>query len=573
MFASDSDIVCMNGRQPPSRFSLEGRAMRTIPFRVCAILSVGLSASAAAAVPGSLDYQGYLSDPAGAPIDVDTSIEFSIYSVESGGTPLWSETLLVPVESGLFSVTLGSPANPCPPGLFETPLWIGIDVAGDGEMLPRRALTSAAFSFRAEDADTLQGRSAADLDQSAELAALQANTVLQLDTVLTIGGGGEAVLSAPGGLVAANTVAGTANPDLIVGGLNNSSDGDDGIIASAPSLPSSDLIFQTNDGFVIELDNDGDGEDADFVIIDKDNNEIFDIEEDGQVRLHGPASMTAGDDPTFGPVLTFIGTTSDQDESGRIRFREGTAATNLRGGYIHYDGAANRLHIGVHDTSDNNLANDEDIITIERNSGQVGIGTASPTRELTVNDTDGSTDAIINVTAPNRELLLGVNQSSGGIIAMQTANDLQLRTSGTTRVVVDAAGDVEVRENLVVEGEISKVYSGVAAPGVPFAYGKVVRGDPGQLSFASRTANVTSVGYFPDGVNSESRVTFGGVSCTGPGLLDEYVISVTASQFSGTDSVLAFMTCENLVPTLNVRLNPTLGNALDHGFDFIIYKF
>lgn len=101
---------------------------------------------------------------------------------------------------------------------------------------------------------------------------------------------------------------------------------------------------------------------------------IFDVEEDGQVRLYGPVMMTAGNDSTLGPIITFIGTASDQTESGRIRFREGTAATNLRGGYVHYDGAANKLHVGVHDTSDDNLANDSDIITVERASRQAPPG-------------------------------------------------------------------------------------------------------------------------------------------------------------------------------------------------------
>ncbi|MBT8131400.1 MAG: DUF1566 domain-containing protein [Gammaproteobacteria bacterium] len=40
----------------------------------------------------------------------------------------------------------------------------------DSEMIPRRELTSVGFSFKAEDAESLQGRSAADLDQSDHVA-------------------------------------------------------------------------------------------------------------------------------------------------------------------------------------------------------------------------------------------------------------------------------------------------------------------------------------------------------------------------------------------------------------------
>jgi hypothetical protein len=88
---------------------------------------------------------------------------------------------------------------------------------------------------------------------------------------------------------------------------------------------------------------------------------------------------------TFGPIITLFGDNSDQDESGRIRFVEGTSAANWRGGYIHYDGSANRLHIGVHNTSDANLANDDNAISIDRSNGNVGIATDNPSYTLEVN--------------------------------------------------------------------------------------------------------------------------------------------------------------------------------------------
>ncbi|NNF61510.1 MAG: hypothetical protein HKN06_09310 [Gammaproteobacteria bacterium] len=122
-----------------------------------------------AAVPTSLNYQGYLTDPSGAAIDTDTQITFSIYNADVGGSSLWSDTRTVPVDQGLFSVELGNPLNPFPAGLFDTPLFIGIDVDGDGEMVPRRPLTSVGFSFKADQADdalSLQGQGPAAYDQS-----------------------------------------------------------------------------------------------------------------------------------------------------------------------------------------------------------------------------------------------------------------------------------------------------------------------------------------------------------------------------------------------------------------------
>jgi len=74
-----------------------------------------------AAIPNNISYQGYLTDPAGAPVDATLSITFNIYSVSTSGTPLWSDTQSVAVSKGLFSVELG--AGSFPATLFDTPIW------------------------------------------------------------------------------------------------------------------------------------------------------------------------------------------------------------------------------------------------------------------------------------------------------------------------------------------------------------------------------------------------------------------------------------------------------------------
>lgn len=78
------------------------------------------------------------------------------------------------VENGLFSTTFGNPVNPFPDGLFDMPVYIGLFVAGE-ELLPRRAVQSNAFAYKAEDADTLDGADASDLDQSSEVATLSSD--------------------------------------------------------------------------------------------------------------------------------------------------------------------------------------------------------------------------------------------------------------------------------------------------------------------------------------------------------------------------------------------------------------
>lgn len=87
-----------------------------------------------------------------------------------------------------------------------------------------------------------------------------------------------------------------------------------------------------------------------------------------------------------GPTINLTGTTSDQAESGRIRFVEGTATGNFRGAYVRYDGANNVFAIGAHNNSDNLPASDVDQIVMLRSATtRVGIG-RSPEEEL---DVDG----------------------------------------------------------------------------------------------------------------------------------------------------------------------------------------
>ncbi len=160
--------------------TLVGRLLLALVFTLSTQFSL-------AAVPDGIHYQAYLTDDAGSPIDSDISITFAAYTVDVGGVPLWSQTELVSVDTGLFSVVLGNPGNPFPPNLFDTPVFIGLFVAGE-EMLPRRALSSSPYSYKAADADTLTGFTSTDLDQSSEVASLDASVSgLQSDLTTTQG--------------------------------------------------------------------------------------------------------------------------------------------------------------------------------------------------------------------------------------------------------------------------------------------------------------------------------------------------------------------------------------------------
>lgn len=124
------------------------------------VLLIGLLAPAfsAAAVPRTINYQGYMKDSGGTPLNGTASIKFSLYSSSSGGSELWTEThSSVAVSNGLYSVILGS-VDPVVNPLslpFDVPYYLGISAGLDPEMTPRQALTSTPFAIRAAVSDSV----------------------------------------------------------------------------------------------------------------------------------------------------------------------------------------------------------------------------------------------------------------------------------------------------------------------------------------------------------------------------------------------------------------------------------
>lgn len=108
-------------------------------------------------VPKLLNYQGYLTDSLGSPIEDSLDMTFKIYDAAALGSELWNETLSdVPVERGVFSVLLGL-NNPIPDSIFieSTNRWLELKV--ETQILsPRTQITSVAYAYAAVHADTAQ---------------------------------------------------------------------------------------------------------------------------------------------------------------------------------------------------------------------------------------------------------------------------------------------------------------------------------------------------------------------------------------------------------------------------------
>ncbi|MDD3642818.1 MAG: hypothetical protein PHQ19_05075 [Candidatus Krumholzibacteria bacterium] len=122
----------------------------------CALL-VLLAAAASADVPELLSYQGVLTDDVGSALpDGSYNVEFRLYTVEAGGTPIWQEAHLLTVTKGIFNATLGW-TQPLGALDFDQPYYLGISVEGEAELSPRTLLTDAAYAMNAR---TVKGSAA-----------------------------------------------------------------------------------------------------------------------------------------------------------------------------------------------------------------------------------------------------------------------------------------------------------------------------------------------------------------------------------------------------------------------------
>jgi len=112
---------------------------------VLCLLAV-MTVVAYAQAPQTINYQGVLLDSVGLAVDGEVEMTFAIYDQADGVVaPLWSETRMVNVEHGKYSVILGKTTPITLPA--AKPYWLGITVGTDDEMIPRVEMTSVMYSL------------------------------------------------------------------------------------------------------------------------------------------------------------------------------------------------------------------------------------------------------------------------------------------------------------------------------------------------------------------------------------------------------------------------------------------
>lgn len=95
----------------------------------------------------TLSVQGTIQRSFGGAVDDGKyALTFKLYTAETGGTPVWSETQdNIEVIGGVYSALLGE-ANPLTAGFNEV-YYLGIAVDGGAELIPRTRLTSAPYAL------------------------------------------------------------------------------------------------------------------------------------------------------------------------------------------------------------------------------------------------------------------------------------------------------------------------------------------------------------------------------------------------------------------------------------------
>jgi Chaperone of endosialidase len=111
-------------------------------------------------VPSLVSFTGMLTDVNGKPLSGVVGVTFCLYQEQQGGAPLWMETQNVqPDKYGNYSVMLGSTTSQgLPTSLFVSgeARWLGVQAQGQAEQ-PRVMLLAVPYALKAGDAQTIGG--------------------------------------------------------------------------------------------------------------------------------------------------------------------------------------------------------------------------------------------------------------------------------------------------------------------------------------------------------------------------------------------------------------------------------
>jgi hypothetical protein len=125
---------------------------RFITASIAAATVALVTSTAFAAVPTTITHQGRLYSTDGKPIAASLKVTFTLYSgPEAGAGAVWSDTVDVQLDEGYFSVALGA-GKAFDATVFDgSARYLGIQIEGDSELMPRAAVRSVPYALLASD--------------------------------------------------------------------------------------------------------------------------------------------------------------------------------------------------------------------------------------------------------------------------------------------------------------------------------------------------------------------------------------------------------------------------------------
>lgn len=122
-------------------------------FGVAGASPLSQSLAAVTSIPTAFSYQGTLRDASGNLVNGTVNLSLRLYGAVTGGSALYTEDFAnVNVRDGLFTVIVGD-AKVLPASVFDVfPLYLGIKVNTDAEMLPRQRLHPVPYAMQSASA-------------------------------------------------------------------------------------------------------------------------------------------------------------------------------------------------------------------------------------------------------------------------------------------------------------------------------------------------------------------------------------------------------------------------------------
>jgi hypothetical protein len=185
-------------------------------FRIVFIFTITwLTPFASAAPPPTINYQGFLVNAAGAPASGPVVMTFKLYNAATSGSLLYTEVQNpIAVTNGNFNAVIGAATPITLP--FDVPYWLGVTINADAEMMPRQALASSPYAFRASSLDSVATIAGSQISGSITTATIPVANIVGSVAGPT-GPQGPQGIQGPTGIAGATGPTGASGPTGAIG--------------------------------------------------------------------------------------------------------------------------------------------------------------------------------------------------------------------------------------------------------------------------------------------------------------------------------------------------------------------